>query len=105
MADNTLISNGITIDGEVTGDEPVTVEGTVKGQINVQATVTVAQAGTVEADVNTTEFHISGKMTGNAQASERIEITTEGRVVGDLKSPRILIADGAGFKGHIDMDV
>lgn len=104
MAD-TIIAKGITIDGEISGTEPVLVEGTVKGKISLDATVTVAEEGLVEADLETTEVQISGTLTGNVDASERVEITPTGKVVGDIRSPRILIADGAGFKGHIDMDV
>ena len=101
----TIISKGITIDGEISGKDPVVVEGNVKGKITQSATVTIAESGVVEADVETTEVHISGAMTGNVQAKDRVEIATSGRVVGDLKAPRSSIADGAGFKGHIDMDV
>lgn len=104
MAD-TLISKGITVDGEISGTEPISVEGTVKGKISLQATVTIQEGGVVEANVETTEIHISGNMTGNVQASDRVEIKDSGRVVGDISSPRISIADGAGFKGNIDMDV
>ena len=104
MAD-TIIAQGITIDGEISGDEPVLVEGVVKGKITLSARVTVAQGGQIEADVESTEVEISGSLTGNVQANDRVEITAEGRVVGDIRSPRILIADGAAFKGHIDMDV
>ena len=104
MAD-TVIGPNITIDGEITGSEPVLVEGTVKGRIATEAAITVAQGGVVEADVQTPQVTISGQVTGNIVASERVEITTEGKMLGDIKSPRILIADGAGFKGHIDMDV
>lgn len=104
MAD-TVIGNGITIDGELSGTEPVVVEGTVKGKINLQSSLTVASGGVVEADVETQEMEINGHVTGNITAGERVEIAAEGKMVGDIKSPRILIADGAGFKGHIDMDV
>lgn len=104
MAD-TVIGANITIDGEITGSEPVLVEGAVKGRIATESTVTVANEGVVEADIETPHVAISGQVTGNIVASERVEITAEGRMIGDIKSPRILIADGAGFKGHIDMDV
>lgn len=104
MAD-TIISKGITVDGEISGTEPVVVEGTVKGKITLEAVVTIEEGGVVEADVETTQVHISGQMTGNVKAQDRVEIATSGRVVGDISSPRISIADGAGFKGHIDMDV
>lgn len=104
MAD-TIIGEGIVIDGEISGDAPVTVNGTVKGRIALGSTVHVSQQGTVEADIETADVEISGAVTGNITAGERVEIKAEGRMVGDIKSPRILIADGASFKGHIDMDV
>ena len=47
---------------------------------------------------------ISGNVTGNIQASDKVELTADGRMVGDIKAPRILIADGAIFKGNVDMD-
>lgn len=104
MAD-TLIGKGIVVDGEITGTAPVTVEGTVKGRIDLDSTVIVAPSGLVEADVLSDEVEINGQVTGNVTARERAEIKTDGRMIGDIKAPRILIADGAGFKGHIDMDV
>lgn len=104
MAD-TIIGPNITVDGEITGTDPITVEGTVKGRIATEAALNVAEGGVVEADVETPEISVSGQVTGNIVGGERVEITAEGRMVGDIKAPRILIADGAGFKGHIDMDV
>ncbi len=104
MAD-TVIGTNITVDGEITGSDPVIVEGTVKGRIATEAALTVAEGGVVEADVETPEITVSGQVTGNITGGDRVEITAEGRMVGDIKAPRILIADGAGFKGHIDMDV
>lgn len=104
MAD-TVIGSNITIDGEITGSDPVVIDGTVKGRIATDALVTVSEQGVVEADVETPHIAVSGQVTGNIVATEKVEITTEGRMVGDIKAPRILIADGAGFKGHIDMDV
>lgn len=101
----TVIGPNITIDGEITGTDAVIIEGTVKGRVASEGPVTVAQSGVLEADVETAQVAVSGQVTGNIVATERVEITTEGRMVGDIKSPRILIADGAGFKGHIDMDV
>lgn len=104
MAD-TIIGRNTVIDGEISGTEPVIIEGTVKGRISLESTVTVAAEGIVEADIETPTVEVDGQVTGNIVASERVEIRAEGRMVGDIKSPRILIADGAGFKGHIDMDM
>ncbi len=101
----TVIGKSITIDGEISGTEPVIVEGSVKGKISLESSVVVASGAVVEADINTEEVEISGQVTGNIVASQRVEIKADGKMVGDIKSPRILIADGAGFKGNIDMDV
>lgn len=102
---DTIIGKNTVIDGEITGSQPVVVEGTVKGRIALDALVTIANEGRVEADIETPQVQIDGQLTGNVVAKERVEISAEGRMVGDIRSPRILIADGAGFKGHIDMDV
>jgi cytoskeletal protein CcmA (bactofilin family) len=59
----------------------------------------------VEADIETQNVEIAGRVTGNIQASDKVELKADCRVVGDVKAPRILIADGASFKGNVDMDV
>jgi cytoskeletal protein CcmA (bactofilin family) len=101
----TIIGQGIVVDGEISGTDPVTIEGTVKGRITTENTVTVAADGIVEADVETPEVLVAGQVTGDVVAGERVELMADCRVVGDIKSARISIADGAAFKGHIDMDV
>ena len=101
----TIIAEGITIDGEIGGDAVVVVEGSVKGKIDVGSSVVVAPTGIVEADVFGEHVEISGQVTGNVAATDRAELKTDGRMVGDIRAPRILISDGAGFRGHIDMDV
>jgi len=102
---NTVIGSSIVIDGELTGEEALTILGTVKGKISVAQGVVVESGATVEADVEAQTVTVSGRLTGNMTARERIELRPECKVVGDAKSPRIVIADGAGFKGNVDMDV
>ena len=51
------------------------------------------------------EVDVSGQVTGNISATDKVELKTQCRMVGDIKAPRILIADGASFKGNVDMDV
>ncbi len=105
MASNTIIGNSIVIDGEITGSDPVIIQGTVKGRIALEENVYVDESGVVEAEIATVGVEISGQVTGDVTASERVELKPEARVNGNVRSPRILIADGATFKGHIDMDV
>jgi cytoskeletal protein CcmA (bactofilin family) len=102
---NTVIGSGIVIDGEVSGEEPLTVLGTIKGKISTSQTVAVEPGATVEADIDTQSLSVGGRVTGNVTARERVEVRANGRMVGDIKAPRIVIADGASFKGNVDMDV
>ena len=101
---NTVIGSSIVIDGEVSGEEDLIIRGTVKGRIVLRENLFVEESGVVEADIETQNVTVSGQVTGNIQATERVEISAGGRMVGDIKAPRILIADGAVFKGNVDMD-
>jgi cytoskeletal protein CcmA (bactofilin family) len=102
---NTVISNGIVIDGEVSGEEPLTILGTVKGKISTTQNLAVEPGATVEADIETTSLSVGGRVTGNVIARERVEVRANGKMIGDIKAPRLVIADGAAFKGNVDMDV
>jgi len=102
---NTVIGSSIVIDGEISGDEDLVVQGTVKGKISLKESLYVESSGVVEADIETQNVEVSGKVTGNINASDKVELKTDCRVIGDIKAPRILIADGASFKGNVDMDM
>lgn len=99
-----IIGRSIVIDGEISGDEDLVVQGTVKGKISLKQSLFVESSGVVEADIDTQNVEISGSVTGNILASDKVELKSDGRMVGDIKAPRILIADGATFKGNVDMD-
>jgi cytoskeletal protein CcmA (bactofilin family) len=101
----TVIGTGFIVDGEVTGSENVLVHGTVKGRVTLREGLVVDAGGVVEADVESATVEIAGQLTGNVSASERVELKAESRVTGDIRAPRILIADGALYQGSIDMDV
>ena len=101
----TMVGDGCVIEGSLAAPHDVRVEGTVRGKVETAGTLTVSPSGVVEADIQTTNVTVSGQVTGNIAASERVELKADGRMVGDIKSPRILIADGASFKGNVDMDV
>lgn len=103
--ENTVIGSSIVIDGEITGDEDLVIQGTVKGKISLKKRLFVEASGTVEADIETEEVEVSGQVTGNITASEKVELKTQCRVVGNIKAPRILIADGSSLRGNIDMDI
>jgi cytoskeletal protein CcmA (bactofilin family) len=102
---NTIIGSTIVIDGEISGDEDLVIQGTVKGKISLKESLYVESSGVVEADIDVQNVDIGGKVTGNIVASDKVELKADCRVVGDVRAPRILIADGASFKGNVDMDV
>ena len=101
----TVIGPSFVVEGDITGDEDVLVQGTVKGRITLKEGLVVDASGVLEADVETATVEVAGQVTGNVSAAERVELKAESRVSGDVRAPRILIADGAHFKGSIDMDV
>ena len=101
---NTVIGSTIVIDGEITGDEDLVILGTVKGRISLRENIQVERDGVVEASVETATITVNGAVTGDVHATERAELKADCRVVGDIRAPRILIADGASFKGNVDMD-
>jgi cytoskeletal protein CcmA (bactofilin family) len=101
----TVIVEGLTIEGELTSDEEVIVYGTLRGALTSSDAVSVGAGGVVEADISAASLSLAGHVTGNVTAGERIDIQAGGRLVGDVKSVRLTIADGASFKGSVDMDV
>ncbi len=99
----TIIGESVKIQGTLSGDEDLHVLGRVDGRIELQRTLVVAQSGIVKAEVSVKNAIISGVVVGNIHASESIEITKEGRMVGDVFAPRVIIVDGASFRGNVDM--
>jgi cytoskeletal protein CcmA (bactofilin family) len=90
--------------GELSGSEDLAVEGKVEGTIELRDNaLTVGPNGRVEAQVFAKSVIVLGMVTGNITASERIDICKEGSVDGNITSPRVAIADGAHFRGSVDM--
>jgi cytoskeletal protein CcmA (bactofilin family) len=100
----TVIGATIVIDGELKSGEDISIRGTVKGKITTTADLFVEEGGQVQAEVETKSIEIEGTVTGNVTASDKYELKEGGRVEGDIRAPRIVVADGARFKGNIDME-
>jgi len=100
---NTVIGQSILISGKLTGDEDLTVQGRVEGELTLTRTLIVEPTGVVKANVAVKNAIISGVVVGNINATESVELTREGRMVGDIRSPRVIIVDGASFRGRVDM--
>jgi cytoskeletal protein CcmA (bactofilin family) len=99
----TTIGESILINGSLNGDEDLTVRGRVEGTLTLTKTLAVEQSGIVKAEVQVRNCVIAGVVVGNVTATESVEITKEGRMVGDIAAPRVIIVDGASFRGRIDM--
>jgi len=102
---NTIIGSSITIDGEISGDEDLVIQGTVKGKISLKESLFVEASASVEADIEVQNVEITGKVTGNIAATDKVELKADYQIINNVHAPRILIADGASFKGNVDMDV
>lgn len=101
--DSTVIGPSILISGKLTGDEDLTVRGRVEGEVSLTKTLIVEPSGIVKANVAVRNAIVSGVVVGNITATESVELTKEGRMVGDIRSPRVIIVDGASFRGRVDM--
>jgi cytoskeletal protein CcmA (bactofilin family) len=98
------IGKSLMIKGEVTGSESLYIDGRIEGTINLPGNrVTVGRNGQVAANISAREIVVLGKVRGNCQASDRIDIRSEGSLTGDVIAARISIEDGAFFKGGIDI--
>lgn len=101
--DATVIGPSILISGRLTGDEDLTVRGRVEGELSLTRTLIVETSGVMKANVAVRNAIISGVVVGNITATESVELTREGRMVGDIRAPRVIIVDGASFRGRVDM--
>jgi cytoskeletal protein CcmA (bactofilin family) len=98
-----VIGAKTTVKGEISGDEDVLVEGTVEGQIRINKDLRVGQGGTVKATIDAQSVVVSGEVIGDCHAASRVEIQASGRLTGNIRAPRVVIAEGAVFKGNSDM--
>jgi cytoskeletal protein CcmA (bactofilin family) len=98
------IGKSIVIKGAVSGSEDLTIEGQVEGKIELRDHVlTVGPDGHVQAHIVAKSIIVLGQVTGNLTADEKVDIREKGAVEGDIVAPRVAIADGAKFRGSIDM--
>ncbi|HEX6463181.1 MAG TPA: polymer-forming cytoskeletal protein, partial [Vicinamibacterales bacterium] len=98
------IGKSVVIKGELTGSEDLTIEGHVEGKIELRQNVlTIGPNGKIKAAVYAKAVIILGEVTGNVTASEKVDLRDNGSVDGDIAAPRVAIAEGAHFRGSIDM--
>jgi cytoskeletal protein CcmA (bactofilin family) len=99
------IGPSISIVGDITGDEDLTILGKVKGKIDLPGhDVTVGESGRVEADVSAKVVSVAGEVHGNLVAAEQILIRKTATMLGNLTAPRVGLEDGCCFRGSVDME-
>ncbi len=98
------IGRSLVIKGEVSGAESLYVDGRIEGTINLaDHRVTVGRNGNIHANINAKEVVIMGKVTGNVECSDRVDIRSEGSLTGDVITHRISVEDGALLKGSVQV--
>src|SRR5271165_4375153 len=99
------LGSSLHVKGEISGNEDLLIDGSVEGLIQLdERKLTVGATAKVTADIIAREVVVFGTVKGNLRAKDRIEIKKDGSVNGDLTTARIMIEDGAYFKGSIEID-
>jgi cytoskeletal protein CcmA (bactofilin family) len=99
----TIIGEGIHVHGRITGEEDLRIEGRVEGSISLTETVHVAESGVVVATIQARDVVVSGVVVGNVSATNAVHLNPGAKLVGDIDAPRLIIADGAAFRGNVAM--
>lgn len=98
-----VIGAKTVVKGEITGEEDIVVEGLIEGQVRISKDLRVGPGGAVRASVDAQSVIVSGELVGDCTATQRVEIQASGRLTGNIRAPRIVVAEGALFKGNSDM--
>jgi cytoskeletal protein CcmA (bactofilin family) len=102
--DQATIGRTLVIKGEISGSEALYIDGRVEGKITMpESRVTIGRNGKVDASIQAREVVIMGKVNGNIECSDRVDIRSEGSVSGDISTVRISVEDGAALKGGIQV--
>jgi cytoskeletal protein CcmA (bactofilin family) len=99
------IGGSLEIKGRISAEEDLQIDGKVEGPVSVRGhRLTIGRSGVLNSEVSSRELVVFGKVTGNINAADRVEIKKDGAVIGDIQTTRISIEDGAIFKGRIEID-
>jgi len=100
----TTLGPSLTVTGDITSQEDITVHGTVKGTVTMQqGALVIAPAGKAEATLEGTNITVHGTVTGDLSASEKLELTDTAHVNGTITAPSLILREGATFNGIVDM--
>jgi cytoskeletal protein CcmA (bactofilin family) len=98
------IGRTLVIKGELTASEALYIDGRIEGKISMpENRVTIGRNGSVQANINAREVVVMGKVSGNIECTDRVDIRSEGSVTGDVSTVRLSVEDGAVLKGGIEV--
>ena len=97
------IGKTLVIKGKIRASEEILIDGKVEGHLNVKNRIIIGKNGIIKADIESNELVIQGRVDGNVKASSKVEIFPDGILNGNIVSQRVVLAEGAVFKGNIDM--
>ncbi len=101
--ESTHLARGSKVIGEISGTAELVIDGEVEGQIELKNRVVVGGQGRVDGKIVAASVQVGGKVLGNVRGLERVEVLASGSLEGDVVSPRVVIAEGAFFKGKVEM--
>ncbi len=106
MGEKISIGSSMHIKGELTGEEDLTIDGRVDGKIMLTGhQLTIEENGHVTAEIHdASTVIVRGTMSGNITAADMVEVASQGSMQGDIRAPRVVLADGARFKGKINTE-
>ncbi len=99
----TYVAAGSHIEGSISGETEVLVDGALDGCVQLEGRFVLGRRGRIEGDVNARSVQVSGKVKGNVRATEKIEVGSSGSIEGDLAAPLVSIAEGGVCNGRIEM--
>lgn len=99
----THVAAGSRFEGRLSGPTELLIEGEVEGEIRVESAVMVGTEGVVRGPISAQVVRVGGRVIGDVEALDRVEVAPSGSLEGDIAAPRVVIAEGAFFKGRIDM--
>lgn len=99
----TYVAAGSRFVGELTGEAEVLVDGHFEGKIRLDSSVTVGREGKVHGEIQARSVRVEGRVEGNVRGLERVEVLATGFLEGDISARRVVIAEGAFFKGNVEM--
>ncbi len=101
---SSYIQDGLLVSGSFSGQGNLTIGGCVEGEITLQGgELVVSASGFVEGEVTVRSLSVSGEVRGNVRASERVEIGSRGRLMGEVTTPRIVVNEGAKLSGKFNV--